>query len=257
MNLADAITVVMPTSVIPSHPSTAIIEETIASVRAHLPDSEIIITVDGLRPEQENMRSAYEQYVERLAALCQPLEKNILIVVFRRFSHQAQMLREILSPMPIKDIEVVQTPLMLYLEHDTPLCEDKKIEWELMAEAVFSGDVNSIRLHHYDLGHIHPEHQYLMIDKEPVTIRGVRLIRTVQWSQRAHLVKVDFYRQILAAYFSENCRTMIEDRMHDIVAHAPWDQFKLSIYSPDGHIKRSRDLNGRAEGPKFDDTYIF
>jgi hypothetical protein len=48
MNKKD-ITVVLVTSVIPSHPETYIVEETIKSIRHHLPDSEIILQIDGLR----------------------------------------------------------------------------------------------------------------------------------------------------------------------------------------------------------------
>ena len=49
--LKDKITVIIPTSFIKSHPSTGIIEEVIKGVRERLPDSEIIITFDGMRKE--------------------------------------------------------------------------------------------------------------------------------------------------------------------------------------------------------------
>jgi hypothetical protein len=43
------ITIVMATSVIPDHPSTAMIEQTIGDIRVHFPDNEIIMQIDGLR----------------------------------------------------------------------------------------------------------------------------------------------------------------------------------------------------------------
>jgi len=43
------ITIVMATSVIPNHPSTAMIEQTISDIRFHFPDNEIIMQIDGLR----------------------------------------------------------------------------------------------------------------------------------------------------------------------------------------------------------------
>ena len=43
------ITIVLVTSVLPSHPNTDIIDETIKSIRFHFPDNEIIMQIDGLR----------------------------------------------------------------------------------------------------------------------------------------------------------------------------------------------------------------
>ena len=44
---SDQITVLMTTCPRPSHPSTKILDESIASIRRELPDSPIIITADG------------------------------------------------------------------------------------------------------------------------------------------------------------------------------------------------------------------
>lgn len=65
MNIKD-ITIVIPTSVIPSHPSTDIIEETINTIRVHLPDNEIIIQVDGLRDERLDWKDRYDEFKTRL-----------------------------------------------------------------------------------------------------------------------------------------------------------------------------------------------
>lgn len=256
MDLRDQITVVIPTSPIPSHPSTAIIEETIESVRSHLPFSPILIQVDGLRPEQENYRDAYRDYRSRLWDLVAEKWSNVTIAEFGVFQHQASMMK--------KTIGEIKTPLMLYIEHDTPLCEGKEIDWNGMVYAVQSGTLNSVRLHHYDLGWIHPEHDYLMLDRERLYYEPAHLpvIRTVQWSQRAHLTTVDFYKKILS-YFKDESRTMIEDHFYNVIdqqiawkgKHAVWEEWRLAIYAPEGHIKRSRDLNGRDGGPKFEETF--
>jgi hypothetical protein len=246
----DQITVVIPTSPIPSHPSTTIIQETIASVRWHLPDSPILIQVDGLRPEQEQLRESYDSYRQILQHIANA-QANIRLENFGTFQHQAAMMK--------KTIGLIETPLMIYVEHDTPLCENAFIDWDGMCREVLSGNVNSLRLHHYDLGHIHPEHEYLMLPKR----RGfVPYIPTVQWSQRAHLTTPDFYRRVLS-YFGSESRTMIEDHIYEVIMRqvlasgkqAAWESWRLAIYAPEGHIKRSRDLNGRAGGPKFEETF--
>lgn len=253
MDLRDQITVVIPTSPIPSHPSTAILDETIASVRSHLPNSPIMIQVDGLRPEQEGFRKEYSEYVNKI--LNRAVYKTSF-EVFQDFQHQASMMK--------KTINNIITPLMIYVEHDTPLCEEKEIDWNGIVEVVRSQTLHSVRLHHYDLGWIHPEHDYLMLDRERLYYEPAHLpvIRTVQWSQRAHVTTVDFYRRLLS-YFSDESRTMIEDHFYNVVTQevswrgkqAAWDMWRLAIYAPEGHIKRSRDLNGRDGGPKFEETF--
>lgn len=58
-DVESTITVIVPTSVIPAHPDTSVIEKTIADIRAQLPRSEIIITIDGLREEQKDRHKDY------------------------------------------------------------------------------------------------------------------------------------------------------------------------------------------------------
>jgi hypothetical protein len=60
------ITIVMPVSVIPSHPDTDILTETVESVRHHLPDAEIILTFDGIRDAQADRKSDYAEAIRRI-----------------------------------------------------------------------------------------------------------------------------------------------------------------------------------------------
>lgn len=76
------ITVVVVSSVLPSHPSTAVIDETIASIRHHLPDSEIILQLDGLRDEQLDRKADYDEYKTRVTWKCLHKWSNVLPVVF-------------------------------------------------------------------------------------------------------------------------------------------------------------------------------
>jgi hypothetical protein len=64
------VAVLIPTSPIPSHPSTEMIETTIASVKEQLPDAPIILMIDGIRPEQAELRPAYEEYTRRILWRC-------------------------------------------------------------------------------------------------------------------------------------------------------------------------------------------
>lgn len=245
--MKDRITVLISSSPIPSHPSTWMIDETIASIRKHLPESEIIIMQDGVREEQEGRREAYEAYKNLLLYKCRNEYKNVLPIFFGPFLHQAEMTR--------RTLDFVKTPYLLFVEHDTPLC-DESIEWQGIVNALDTGVVDSIRFHHIDTDFIHPEHMALAIDKTRQELGGIKIVRTLQYSQRPHVASVLFYKRLLAN-FSENNRTFIEDHAYHICIHGDRNAYKLAVYTPEGPIKRSRDLNGREGGPKFDDKLVF
>lgn len=246
------VTVLIPTSPIASHPDTAIIEETIASVRHHWPTAEIVIMCDGVRPEQEHYRDRYTEYLERLTWLC-ARDGRAFPVIYDEHLHQAEMTRRALA-------FTVATPLVLYIEHDTPLVVDEPIDWDALTAAALSGEVDLIRFHYE--AQVHPEHRHLMLDEDPIDVRGAPLLRTVQWSQRPHLATTGFYRRILEEEFPSSYVGMIEDRMHGIVhtawrtyGLAGWDRYRLAMYSPHGdNIKRSLHLDGRGDDPKWHES---
>lgn len=237
----NEITVVIPTSVLPSHPSLAIIEETLASVRHHLPDSEIILQIDGLRDEQADRKKDYDEYKTQILWNCLHKYKNVLPIVFDEHSHQSNMMRE--------TIDLIRTPLMLYVEGDAPLVTDLEIDWAKCVEFIMSGEANTIRFHHE--GVIPKEHDNLML--------GVKdgFMRTVQWSQRPHLSTVLYYKEFVLPTLRE--KYFIEDTYHGTVMNdwvdygrIGWNKHRLWIYYPDSdNIKRSYHTDGREGGLKF------
>lgn len=241
-----AITVVIPTSPIPSHPSTEVIEAVYDSVRERLPGSEVLLLIDEPGPGAIGERLAdYEEYKRRLLWLANHKWNNAVPILHKRHLHQAEMLRR---AMPL-----IRTQSLLFVEHDTPLCGE--IPFPQMTEAISSGSLNLIRLHH-EASILEP-HRHLMLGQGKSTIAKLPFVRTVQWSQRPHLASTDFYRWLLDTYFELSDRTFIEDRMHGIVqdAHARygetgWRQFRMAIYAPEGDMKRSWHLDGRGEDPK-------
>lgn len=237
---SDDLTVLVTTSPIPSHPSTAIIEETVASVRDQLGDCEIVIVCDGVRKEQEDRRGDYEEYLRRLLNLCRREWTNVVPFIFDRHLHQANAVREVLSE--------IRTPLLLFVEHDTPL--HGEIDWPGLRSVMQSGGADVIRLHHEAA--VLDEHRYLMIDDTPVDVEGVPLLRTLQWSQRPHLTRTSLYRELLTRFFPPSSRTMIEDVMHGVVQDEGWERWRLWMYAPPGDMKRSLHLDGRGADPKFE-----
>jgi hypothetical protein len=237
MNSAD-VTVLVSSSPIISHPSTHIIDETIASIRYHLADSPIFIMCDGVREEQAHLKEKYRQYRIDLVTRMLMSWNGVMILPFPEFTHQAVM--------TIKTLELVKTPLMLFVEHDTPLV-DEPIDWEMLMATVNAGISNHVRLHYDD--RIHPDHQHMMCGK----LTG-NLIKCVQWHQRPHLAHTLWYENVLLAHFTPQSRTWIEDKVYSPVSMAPWEDYRLTVYDPEGtgqNMKRSRDLNGRAGDTKF------
>lgn len=251
------ITAVVPVSPIASHPDTTILDETLDSIRHHHPDAEIILTFDGVRPEQQDHYADYEEFIRRALWRCDKHYGGVVPLIFEEHRHQSGMLRAVLDE--------IRTPLLMYVEQDTPLVTDEPIEWDDICQLISSGRSNVVRLHHE--GRIPDEHQHMMHGEEPDEFAQwweathTEFTRTSQWSQRPHVASTAYYRRILDSHFSENARCFIEDRMHGVVDNAyrrdgmaGWNQHRLHIYAPDGgNIKRSYHLDGRAGEPKWDE----
>lgn len=249
----DQITVVIPTSPIPSHPSTEIIERVIASIRFHLPTARLIIMADGVRGQVEHRRAAYKEYVIRLFEKAHHGEfGNAEVTSWTDPTQQAWMLRDTLK--------TITTPLVLFVEHDTYLVtttnprdientgrtdhpEDCIINWQDIADLIQSGGANMVRFYLWE--RIWHEHEYLMRGQ---MIQGeTKFIKTVQYSQWPCIASADFYRRILTQYFQPTERLMIEPRMMSPVSDAPWEDFRVVIYHPEPNARRFYHLNGRAD----------
>ena len=233
-------TIVIPTSPIISHPDTGILDETIKSVRHHLPDNEIILQIDGIREEQLDWLDNYNEFKDRVLWKCLHEWHNVLPLIFDEHSHQSSMMKA--------TIEHIKTPLLLYVESDAPLITDKKIEFNKIEDFILSGEANTVRLHHENV--IPVEHNHLMIGE----IKG--FTKTIQWSQRPHISSVIYYRDVVLANMPE--KSFIEDYFHAQVQNdyyeyrqVGWYKHRLWIYTPENGIQRSYHTDGRAGQLKF------
>ena len=232
MNKND-ITIIVATSVLPSHPDTYIIDETIKAIRSHFPKNEIIMQIDGLREERLNRKQDYDEYKNIILWKCLHEWNNVLPIIFDEHSHQTTMMR--------KTIDLIDTPLMLYVEGDAPITPDMEIDWDKCIQLIKNKKANTIRFHFE--ASIPQDHNHLMLGLED------GFMKTTQWSQRPHLSTVKYYKNIVLPYSDE--KTFIEDRFHGKVQDDSWEDHKLWIYHPEGNIKRSYHLDGRQGGRKF------
>lgn len=220
-----AITVIIPTSPIPSHPSTAIIEKVIASVRKHLPEAQIVIMMDGIRPSVEFRRAQYEDYKNRLKALNLP---NVAWVEFHRPTQQAMMLRHVLPQ--------ASTESFMFIEHDAYL-DERPIPFQDFEDALAL--VNLIRLYWHPV--IHPEHEYLMHGN-----CGTEFMKTTQFSGWPFVSKTKWFAELIDKHFSLGQSAMIETVLYSPIVSAPWDEYKLVIWTAsDRDFVSFHHLNGR------------
>ena len=239
----DDVTIVVATSVLPSHPDTAIIDETISTIRVHFPNNEIILQMDGLREERLSHKIYYDEYKNRVLWKCLHEWKNVLPIIFDEHSHQTTMMK--------KTIDIINTSVMLYIEGDAPITPDCEIDWQKCLDMLEYEKANTIRFHFEAV--IPEPHEHLMFGLDD------GFMKTAQWSQRPHLSTVKYYRDVVLPFSDD--KTFIEDRFHgkvqdDALPYGEfdkegWDKHKLWIYHPEGNIKRSYHLDGRQGTQKF------
>jgi hypothetical protein len=242
MNKND-VTIIVATSVLPSHPDTAIIDETISTIRAHFPNNEIILQMDGLREERLSHKINYDEYKNKILWKCLHEWKNVLPIIFDEHSHQTTMMK--------KTIDIINTSAILYVEGDAPITPDCEIDWQKCLDMLEYEKANTIRFHFEAL--IPEPHKHLMFGLED------GFMKTSQWSQRPHLSTVKYYKDVVLPFCEP--KSFIEDRFHgkvqddifpyDIFNQEGWDTHKLWIYHPEGSIKRSYHLDGRQGTQKF------
>jgi len=212
------VTVLISTSPRPSHPSTRIIDQTIASVRSHLPEAPIHLMCDGANPLPK-------EYVEFIDAVRPRVTRGEL---FGEHKHQSGMIGFTL--------ERVTTPLILYVEDDWEFYPD--IEWDELGVLILSGEFNYIKFH--AAPRIHPLHERMMRERVMYNGEKTHLIRTVQWSQNPHLASTAFYREINEKYLAGTC-----DYIENILAGVSNESMKLGIYNPvHGDMIRIHHLDG-------------
>lgn len=247
MDPSNYITAYVLTSPIPSNPGTEKIETTLQSIRHHLPYSVIHVLADGWRYEHSMAtRKNYMEFLEDLKALCYRNYEPFMLHQMGDFSHQVRMMRE--------NIRHCKTPLLLFMEHDTPLvvAEELPIPWPTICRVIDRGDVELVRF--LPEPQIHREHEYLM--RGHMKAMDLPLTKTVQFSARPHVASRGWYERMLGT-FSASAQCFIEDGFYTHAVNAPWEKWKMTIYNPEGNAQRSLHLDGRAGEPKFDSTQVF
>lgn len=248
----DDPTVIITTSPIPTNPDTSVIEKVVDSIRNHLPDAEILILADGVRKEQKHLEANYQKYLRKLLWLANLEWHNTTVIVHQNHLHQLEMTR--------RALDLVTTDLIFFCEHDMPL-NDKDMYFNIHKKVIRDNKLDLVRF--YLDAEVPEAHKHLMLNQ--VEYEAMDYIPTGQWSQRPHLAKTDFYRQVLKKYASDKANCMIEDALHGHIADcfvkygkAGWNKHKLAIYVPlEGDLATAYHIDGRLNESKFEKEMVF
>ena len=231
---SSKITVLIPTSAIPSHPDTALMDETIDGIRYHMPFASIIILADGIWSKLEHRRGQYEEYLNRIEGRY----PNTRVIRFPVHTQQTAMAQYAIQN------NFVQTKLIWWNEHDAPLRTDRKIYWASIVHEVESGNAGLVRLCFFEEG-IHEAHEHLTRGRYPVG--DSTFVKTVQFSGWSFLTTVDYFvNKIFAG--PPIGKEMLELRLYQDVANSPWEKYKIVQWVPEGLASRFRHSNGRGAG---------
>jgi hypothetical protein len=235
------ITFVVPTSVLVTHPDTSIIDEVISSIRNYFPENEIILQIDGLRKEQQHRKEQYDEYKNRVLWKCLHEYKNVLPIVFKEHNHQSDMMKA--------TIDLINTPLMFYIEGDISIKQDINVNWQDVVDLLASEKAFTVRFYTYNHV-IEPSHMHLMLEQDG------DFIQTFQWSQQPHVSYVSYYRNMVLP--NTTPKLFIEDKFHGKVfadcheTPEEWDKHRLWLYNPLGKdIRIANNLDGRKHLRKF------
>ena len=235
---SSKITVLIPTSPIPLHPDTRIMDETVEGIRHHLPEAQIIILADGVWAKLEHRRAAYNEYLN----IIETKYYKTRVVRFQQHTQQTAM-----SQYAIQNF--VQTKLIFWNEHDAPLRTDRAVDWDTIVSEVESGNAGLVRFTYFDEG-IHEAHEHLTRGR--YVLNGVTYVKTTQFSGWSFMTTVDYF--VNKIYTGQPIGLeMLEIRMYQDVANSPWEKYKIVIYCPDSPAQRFRHSNGRGAGVEVRD----
>lgn len=233
MTISSQITVVVSTCPRRSHPSSKILDETIASVRKELPDSRIIVGCDGVRATlTADEMNNYDEFCKSIATKY----SNTEVVLFPARGHQTGNMATILP--------MITTPFVFYCEDDWLILPH--VLWEELCELIDQKVYNYIKLHAYP--RISPWHEGHMVgrDHHEMGSHHVFCIRTIQFSANPHLASTDWYRQMSERFNFAGRVDFIEEALHGPISQASWEEYKLAIFNPEyGDFARCLHLDGK------------
>ena len=195
--------IIMSTHCIPSHPSLKILEDTIESLKylsGLSPNSQIIITVDGLAENTHKNRKEYNLVKSNVTS--QKLESYV--IALQKAYGQSKNIKILVSPTNIRligNIKNAVNHLHPRTKYVYVLQQDLKFIREVNHTAIvktFKEYPDTVQLVRFSKKKEKKNPHPCWNQTEPVqNINGIYLTKTPHWSDMNHLVSLDFYQKYI------------------------------------------------------------
>lgn len=196
------VTVLIPTSFAPSHPSIVLVRTAVCSVRRvlSLPSTRILVCCDG-PPRDADARERYEEYKARLKAFA-PTEGSTVV---ERSTHGG------LPGVLLEGFQWIDTPLVLVFQHDFEVV--RSIDVTKVCETLLRDDlqVKHLRLNHRTTRPIKSDFVLKPYEHPKAPLP---LLRTSSWSDMPHFARTSYYRErVLPLIRASSGRLGVENRL--------------------------------------------
>jgi hypothetical protein len=241
------LTVLVPASPIPSHPSTAVVARALDSFLLNLPDGSFrtVICHDPPSPSATAATvrafSRYLRRLERVATADRYRRLGVEVTVAPHWGHLAGSLRHVIA--------LVRTEFVLVFQHDFFLTEPLPV-LELVAMMRRHPEVKHLRLNRktnlprfWD-GRTEERRDFFA----ERTFAGVTVCRTLAWSDNPHLARTDYYTDLVLPLVGER-PTFPEDVCDPLNTAASHAQFGTFIYGGVGRPATVGHLDGATYVP--------
>lgn len=206
LGLEEAVTVVVTTSPVPSHPSTALLDHVVASFElAGLSGCRLLIVCDGFcvqerpRPKRgivtEAMATGYREFVGEIVRRFTGSDR-VAVVVLQEHAGFGYAVKAAL--------ERVATPLVCVVQHDNAFV--RRVNLAPVARALLAGElVRYVGL----MSSATADYESLCMSRYGVRLPGAfevercKLVPLIYWYDKTHLASVDYYRSLFDAVYEK------------------------------------------------------
>jgi len=223
-NEQKAITVLIFTSHIRSHPDPWVTDNVYRSIREHLPFSRIVVLCDGKDTDEP---WEYREYKHRL------LVSGKEIVRFKGWQHQTLMLKRALMTE-----DFITTPLVMVTEHDWGI-RRRFVDWDAIVRALLDErfGFRLVQLRQNEAA----SWEYKFFGKL-ISRSGANFLPTTCFQCPMHIADVSWYRDIVRDLHIPDFLERAE--LGDIMMHKNYLD-DMACYIPRGPMGRLYHLNGR------------
>ena len=251
----NKICVIVLTNPIPAIPSTAMIEQSIRSLKnLGLPSStEVLVSFDGLRLGQRftRTRKKYRQYFDDISSSDWGFP-GMKVLQLKRWGHISQVLR--------KSLKIVAAPYVLIVQHDLTFI--RRVDLESVVDLMEKNrEVRHVR---FNLRSNQPVHQDAFTTTKRQTVRinreaffadrtsrngdqEIPLVQTLCWSDNNHLCGREYLEKVILGPIGR-FRIAPEWAMNKLNSEANHGTLGTFIYGRTGDAATIRHLDGRGTG---------